>query len=122
MTKKERIGYYIMLTITTLAFLAVGTLKIIGLPMEVELFTKWGYPLWFMYFIGACEVLGAIGLHIKRVARVAGICLVVLLIGAIGTHIFHNEGLVAPIPATVLMLFLFGILYLNAKKDGAPPA
>ena len=116
MNKTQRIVRWILLGLVTFAFLAVGGMKLAGTQMEVGLFTGWGYPLWFMYFIGACEVLGAIGLHVQKVSRVSAVCLVILLCGAIGTHVYHAEGLIAPIPATVLTLMLFGILYLDAKK------
>ena len=119
MTKTQNIIYSVLLIFVTLAFLAVGSMKLMGNPMEAGMFAKWGYPLWFMYFIGTCEVLGAIGLHVKKVHRLAAICLVLLLCGAIGTHVFHMEGPVAPIPATALMLSLFGILYLDTKKQSA---
>ena len=117
MSKAQRITYWFLMIFVTLAFLAVGSMKLMGKEMEVGMFNKWGYPIWFMYFTGACEVFGAIGLHVKRVHRLAAICLILLLCGAVGTHVFHMEGLVAPIPASVLMLSLFGILYLDTKKQ-----
>lgn len=119
MTKHQRMTYWILLVLVTIAFLGAGTMKLISNPMEVGMFANWGYPLWFMYFTGVCEVAGAIGLHVKKVARIAAICLILLLCGAVGTHVFHGEGLIKPIPATVLMLFLFGILYLKAKDTTA---
>jgi len=120
MTKTQNVVRWIILGLTTLAFLSAGIFKLIGSEMGVAGFLKWGYPLWFMYFIGACELLGAIGLHMKKVSRAAAICLIILMLGAIGTHVSHHEGLVAPIPATVLTLFLFCILHFDTKKSSAP--
>lgn len=118
MTKTQRIISWILLTIVTLAFFGAGMVKLLGLQIEVEMFTHWGYPLWFMYFIGVSEVLGAIGLHVKKVSRFAAIGLCIIAIGAIGTHVLNGEGLIAPIPATILLLSLFGILYTGARgKD-----
>lgn len=116
MTKTENIVRIVLLTLVTIAFVAAGVMKLAGLPFEVNGFLGWGYPLWFMYFIGVCEAAGAIGLHIPKLARYASVGLVVILLGAIGTHVFHNEGLIAPIPATVLMLMLFYIMYVSHKK------
>lgn len=116
MTKKQRIIKRILLTLVTGAFLAVGSMKLLGIPMEIGMFTGWGYPLWFMYFIGTAEVLGAIGIHVKKVSRYAALGLSFVVVGAIGTHISHGEGLIAPIPATVLLLSLFGILYLGKSE------
>ena len=36
--------------------------------------------LWVIYLTGACEIAGAVGLLIPRTRRVAGLCLVLLLI------------------------------------------
>lgn len=119
MTKKQRIIRIILLTFVTLAFLAVGIIKLSGSQMELDMFTKWGYPIWFMYFTGTCEVLGAIGLHMKRVSQWATLGLIMVTIGAIATHVIHGELPVQPIPATLLMLSLFGILYIDAKKTTA---
>lgn len=116
MTKTQRIVYWVLLVLVSAAFLGAGSMKLLGNPMEAGMFAKWGYPLWFMYFTGVCEVAGAIGLHVKRVSRLAAICLIMLLCCAVATHVFHGEGLIAPIPATTLMLFLFGILYLKTKN------
>jgi uncharacterized membrane protein len=117
MTKKQRIVRRILLTLVTFAFFAVGSAKLLGVPMEVSMFTNWGYPLWFMYATGAVEVLGSIGINVKKVSRYATISLSVVAVGAIATHVFHGEGLVAPIPATILLLSLFGILYLGKGEE-----
>jgi uncharacterized membrane protein YphA (DoxX/SURF4 family) len=115
MTKTQTITRWVLLVLVTIAFLAGGSMKVLGTDIETNMFINWGYPIWFMYLVGTCEILGAIGLHIKRVSRFAAIGLIVILIGAIGTHVFHQEGLMAPTPATLLMLFLFGILYIDAR-------
>ena len=116
MTKIENIVRIVLLALVTIALFAAGAMKLAGLPFEVNGFLGWGYPLWFMYLIGVCEIAGAIGLHIPKLARYAGLGLTIILLGAIGTHVSHNEGLVAPIPATVLMLMLFYIMYVSHKK------
>ena len=69
MTHKQALIQKTLLVLLSLAFLFAGGMKLLGNPMEVGMFAHWGYPLWFMYFTGACEVLGAIGLHIPKVSR-----------------------------------------------------
>ncbi|WFO09863.1 DoxX family protein [Edwardsiella ictaluri] len=49
-------------------FLASGVAKLAGLGFEQAAFARWGYPLWFMYAVGAAETLGALGL-LSRLRR-----------------------------------------------------
>ncbi len=116
MTKTENIVRTVCLSLVTLVFLSAGVMKLIGLPFEVNSFIGWGYPLWFMYVVGVCEVTGSIGLHFPKIARYASVGLVVIALGAIGTHVFHDEGLVTPIPATVTLIMLFYIISVSHKK------
>ena len=119
MTKTQRIIRWVLLTLVTLGFGAAGTAKLLGVPMEVAGFAHWGYPLWFMYFTGAAEVLGAIGIHVKKCSRYAALGLAIVAVGAIATHVSHGEGLIAPIPATILLLSLFGILSIGRNEASA---
>ena len=44
--------------ILALVFLASGGAKLAGLDFEIQAFTRWGYPIWFMYLTGVAEVAG----------------------------------------------------------------
>jgi putative oxidoreductase len=72
-------------------FLASGGAKLAGLSFEVEAFQRWGYPPWFMYLIGMVEVAGGIGLMVRQLSAAAAAGLSAMMIGAVGTHIVHNE-------------------------------
>lgn len=75
----------------SLIFLASGGAKLAGLTFEIEAFERWGYSLLFMYFIGVVEMLGALGLALKRFSAAAAAGLALMMIGAIGTHVMHAE-------------------------------
>jgi len=47
--------------------MAMGTMKLMGVDVLVQNFQRWGYPGWFLYVIGAVEVMGALGLVFERV-------------------------------------------------------
>ncbi len=72
-------------------FIASGSAKLAGLEFELQAFERWGYPLAFMYFIGAIEVLGGIGLLLRRLSALAAGCLALMMIGAVATHVIHSE-------------------------------
>ena len=75
------------------AFVFVGILKLEG-PSAVrwtERFVQWGYPANTQYVIGVLEILGGVGVLIPKWRRAAAATLVVLMIGALGTHAVHAE-------------------------------
>lgn len=90
--------------ILAIVFFASGGAKLAGLEFEIAAFERWGYSLWFMYFIGAVEVAGAIGLLISRLAPLAAACLAAMMIGAITTHIMHAEWPMLAIASVIMVL------------------
>lgn len=88
----------------SLVFLASGGAKLAGLEFEIVAFERWGYPLWFMYFIGTVEVAGAMGLLVRRVSAPAAAGLALMMLGAMGTHVIHAEwGMLAAAAAIFAM-------------------
>ena len=77
--------------ILALIFLLSGGAKLVGLEFEIEAFTRWGYPLWFMYLAGALEVAGGIALLVPRLSALASAGLAAFMIGAVATHVVHAE-------------------------------
>ncbi len=66
-----------------------------------------GYPVAFMYFVGACEVAGAVGLLIPRLATLAAAGLSILMLGAFVSHLQAGDPMqnaVAPLIALVLLI------------------
>ena len=72
-------------------FLLSGGAKLAGLEFEIVAFERWGYPLWFMYLTGAAEVAGGLALAFNWLVKIAAPALSLLMIGAIATHIIHQE-------------------------------
>lgn len=87
-----------------LVFLASGGAKLAGLEFEVAAFARWGYPSWFMYFTGVVEVAGGIGLLIGRVAALAAASMVLVMIGAVTTHVIHAEWGTLMVATVILVL------------------
>lgn len=77
--------------VLSLVFFASGAAKLAGLEFEIVAFERWGYPLWFMYFIGTVEVVGAVGLLVRRISAAAAAGLALMMLGAMGTHVIHAE-------------------------------
>jgi len=91
------------------AFVAVGLSKFQGASALrwSERFGQWGYPANTAYVVGAFEILGGIGVLIRRWRRAASLMLGVLMTGALATHLVHAE-----FPRVIPPLVLGGVAFL----------
>src|SRR6185503_10043483 len=100
------------LTIVAAAmFMLSGTLKLIGVPMQVELFSTIGIGQWFRYLTGLLEVGGAIGLFVAALAPFSAVVLATVMVGAIFTHLFIVGG--SPLIPVALLAITIAIAYLR---------
>ena len=104
--------------ILALVFIASGAAKLAGLEFEIQAFTRWGYPIEFMYFTGLAEVAGGLALVFNILKKYAAIGLSLLMVGAMGTHILHNEW---PMLAIALVIFVLSV-FLTKELWRATPA
>jgi putative oxidoreductase len=99
------------------AFVFVGISKLEG-PSAMrwtERFVHWGYPANAQYIIGVLEILGGLGVLIPRWRRAAAATLVVLMIGALGTHAVKAE-----FPRLIPPLVLGGLAFLMYSARSRP--
>lgn len=101
----------------SVAFVIVGIAKLWGVEMMKEGFEGWGfpYPILFMRIVGLCEVAGAIGLWLPRFSHAAKICLIILMAGAVLTHLLHRE-FQDSLGAIILLIFAVVTLILHRKE------
>ncbi|CAN5756444.1 hypothetical protein BH11PSE13_BH11PSE13_42080 [soil metagenome] len=57
--------------LTALTLLAGGGANLVGVPLMHQSFIELGLPVWFGYFIGACEVAGAVALFVAPISALA---------------------------------------------------
>jgi putative oxidoreductase len=89
---------WILTVLLALAFLGAGVMKLLGAPMEVQLFTVFGLPIWTMYAVAVFEIICAIGLLVPRYAAIAGALLVCDMSGALFMHLTHGQIAMAGAP------------------------
>ena len=99
----------------SLAFLGAGIMKLTGAEEMRQGFENWGYPIFFMYIIGICEVAGAIGLWLRRFSFAAKICFIILMAGAVLTHLVFDTFQDA-VPPIVLIVLTAVTLVLHRKE------
>lgn len=87
-------------------FAFAGVNKLLGLQQEmIDQFARIGAGVWFRYFVGAVELVGAIGLMIPRVSGLAALGLAGVMAGAVLAHLFVLPPVaVALVPATLGLL------------------
>jgi putative oxidoreductase len=82
-TTAQKIVYYVLLVAVSALFLVAAYSKLTANPGQEAAFTVAHLPVWFMYFIGVCELLGVIGLWMPKLQKLAACGLSVILVGAI---------------------------------------
>ncbi len=94
----------------TALFLFSGGSKLFDLQPGggiAEAAEHFGYSVAFMYFVGVCELAGAVGLLIPRLATLAAAGLSILMLGAFVSHLQAGDPMqntVVPLIALVLLM------------------
>ena len=106
--------------LVTLIFALLGTAKIMALPPMRELAAEVGFSVDAYRSIGVLEVAGAVGvalgLAVPLLGRVAAAGLLLLLAGALVTHVRQGHGLRKYAPVIVCGVLVAGYL---AALNGA---
>jgi putative oxidoreductase len=103
-----------------IGFLFFGFMKLSANPMQVEAFNNvYGYGTGFMYVVGAIEIISAIGLLIgywkKNLVPIFSGVLIVVMAGAVFTHLQAGQGFgVAMTP--LILLILAVVVFWGQKK------
>lgn len=105
----------VVTVLLTLAFLGAGIMKLIGAEDAKQSFEGFGYPIPFMYFVGLCEVAGAIGLWLRRFSYAAKVCFILLMAGAVLTHLLFDT-IQEAVPPLVLIILTAVTLMLHRKE------
>ncbi|MDB4989532.1 MAG: DoxX family protein [Myxococcaceae bacterium] len=104
MSKSKTIAVWVICVLLAALFAFAGLPKVMGDPRAVEGFAKAGYPGWFLLFIGAAEIAGAIGLLIPRLRFWAASGLFLIMVGAVGTHLRAGDAADKVAPAATALL------------------
>ena len=104
-------------TLLSIIFLFEGVTKLLAMDFQIQFFSHWGYPLWFMYVIGLLELLGAIGLWFPKLTLYANIGLIGIMIGAFYTHVSSGNAIIMMSLAILASFLLIIHLYLLKKQS-----
>jgi putative oxidoreductase len=115
MSKGKKIALWIVSGLLTALFLFAGGTKLLMPAQTKTMFAQYGYSGWFAMFIGTCEMLGALGLLLPRLAALAATGLSIIMVGAIVTLVTHRQSMQAITPIVVLLL-LVSVCYTRLKE------
>ena len=104
--KAKSVALWVIAALLALLMIFAGSTKLMSKPDMVANFASLGYGIGFLHFIGACEVLGGLGLLIPRVRFWAAVGLVPIMAGAVQTLLAHHETDHLPVPASALLLLV----------------
>jgi putative oxidoreductase len=81
-----------------------------------QFFLQSGYAVWFMYFIMAAEIAGAIGLFLSGMRLPAAVGLMAVMSGAISTHARNHDPLSDSLEALHLLILLGCIVAIGLLR------
>src|SRR5215475_5437736 len=103
MNKLAKATDWILTILLAVLFVSTGFSKVSGASARgwAQRFRNWGYPAEFGSVIGAVEILAGAFLPIPRLRRAAVTVLLIVMLGAAGTHLWSGE-YVRVIPPLIL--------------------
>ncbi|MBY0087581.1 DoxX family protein [Brevibacillus sp. M2.1A] len=117
MTGLRIFAKWVMIVGLCLMFVSSGIYKLIGHPEATLAFQALGFPSWFQVVIGLGEVLGGLGLLMKKYTRYAAYVLAVIMLGATITLLLHGDTSTVAIPLVLFLVFLLIGRQSGSKKQ-----
>jgi uncharacterized membrane protein YphA (DoxX/SURF4 family) len=112
--KTKNIIVWILAGLLAFAFIGAGISKLLGVEMQIKNLESWGYPLWFRFPIGLCEVALAIGLLIPKYRKLTIYAIFIWTLVAIITHL--QAGQVSMIGGPILFGIIASVILLMTRK------
>ncbi len=108
----------IIVRVLGLLFVASGILKLLNLDeMSASVFTRANYPNWFFVLTAILEIAGGLLTIIKSTKRFGLIIIGLVMLGAIGAHIFIKDELTHLIVPIIILLLTVFVCNLKQKMS-----
>ncbi len=121
----KNIAYWAMIIFLAAIFVMGGANKLTAMEMWQDRFVnQWNLPAWLAPITGVAEILGGLMLLIPKLTTVGAAVIVMVMLGATGTHIMAGEW--SRIGVTLVFGTMAGIVVkwslLRAQATGAAAA
>lgn len=117
--KAATVALWIVTVAVAVGMTLAGQSKFTASAMWITQFTGWSLPIWFMYVIGAVEVVGALALLVPRFTTYAAGVLALIMAGALFT-LLTNPGDMGPVPPLVNLILLVVIGFMRRNRRWKP--
>ncbi len=114
LTKIQPILLWLMCAYFAQSFLRNGIRKFDVDGFWSSSFERWGYPAWFMIFIGVLETFGGFAILVPKIRHYGGIVLAVVMLGALVTRSIHGVGWG---DASYIAFFMISMLYMTSRLE-----
>lgn len=115
--RAARIGLWAVRIVLAAQFAAGGVLKLSGDPQMVAMFAGLGDGQGLRLLVGVCEVAGAVGVLVPRLARLAAFGLVALMAGAAVTNVVALQ--TSPVLPLVLLVLAAVVMVASPQTRSA---
>jgi putative oxidoreductase len=119
MTNRRAVAVDIALWVFALflawVFLRQGVAKFSDSSGWARAFRVWHFPVWFRILIGALEMSAGLLLLTRRTAFAGALIIMVVMLGAMGTHIYWGRP--SQVTSEVLPLLLATLVALGRRKS-----
>jgi uncharacterized membrane protein YphA (DoxX/SURF4 family) len=96
-------------------FIHQGLAKFSDTSGWARAFRVWHYPGWFRVGIGVLETSAAVLLLTRRTALAGAIIIIMVMLGAMGTHVYWGHP--KQVTSEMLPLFLATLVAIGRRKD-----
>ena len=96
-------------------FIRQGVAKFSDTSGWARAFRLWHFPVWFRVLIGLIETSAALLLLTRRTAFAGAVMIIVVMIGAMGTHVYWGRP--GQVTSEILPLFLATVVALGRRKS-----
>jgi len=96
-------------------FIRQGIAKFSDTSGWAQAFRVWHFPVWFRILIGVLETSAALLLLTRRTAFAGAAIIMVVMLGAMGTHIYWGRP--GQVTSEILPLFLSTMVALGRRKS-----
>ena len=110
MSIAKKVLLWLVIVFLAWVFIRQGLSKFSDTSGWAQAFRAWHYPDWFRITIGVVEVLGALLMFWPRYAWIGAAMIVLVMLGAMGTHLVagqprHMTSEVLPLVLSSIVLF-----------------
>jgi len=108
-SKIATIAIWVLRVLLAALFLFAGTLKLIGVEMEIVVFEQVGLGQWLRYATGLAEIVGAVALLVPATSAFGALILLAVDIGAFGAQVavLHQDSIHTVVIAVILAVLIY---------------